>query len=291
MKKATFIIILSSLLFACNDSEIVLPRPEKKISVAGFFNTDSLFIHICENTYMFDYENWDSIVDIENANVTVLENGIPMPNITKKKIERDLYRPGYYYTSSQLPIEGNEYSLQITAPGYPEVKSTTYIPQGIPIDVDSWIVDENYLLVEFKVSFSDPANNENFYMLELRDYSGVVSLYSHVQIYSSDPVIEASLTSSWNQLLFSDKSIDGKNYSLIFRANLNWYAETFTVRLNCLSDDLYKHFLSFEQWYVNYYDGFSEPVLVYQNINGGVGIFAGYSYREFDIQNPFYSPK
>lgn len=283
------LIAMSVLAISCStEVDVSIPEPQKKICVAGFFNPDSLFINLSQSTYIFNYEGWDTIIDIQNANVIVLEDGIEMPNIIKKSIERELYRPGFYYTSSKNPVEGKTYTLNVSAPGYPKIYSSTYIPYSVPFSVNNVLVNPKDLVIEYTITFTDPLEYTNYYMIEFWDLSQINNLYPQLRIECNDPIVEERLNSSYNQPLFNDKSINGKTYSITLKVQASYYSPKYKIRLVSLSEHLYKHFLSYEQWEKNYYDGHAEPVLIYQNIKDGVGIFGGYSYREIIIDNPFY---
>lgn len=285
MKKNIFALVLLFVFFACNtDVDVVIPRPEQKIEIAGFFNPDSLFIVLTENKYIFDFENYGHYIDIQNAVVSIYENDKLISNIVKKELNRNLYpRDLFYYTASQLPEEGVRYKLEVTAPGYPSVISETYIPKGVSFTADSW-VSGGYL--DIKINFTDPVEEKNFYILELRDFSGLQELYTYFPIECEDPIVDVK--TERGQLLFTDYTINGKAYSMLFKCYPSWYDKTLTVRLLSLSEDLYKYFISVKQWNQNNFGGFSESVIVYSNIKGGIGIFGGYSYRSIEIPNPFY---
>jgi|GEM_PF-5109168 len=287
-----YIIVALSIIFSgcSSDIEVDLPKPKNKISVAGFLNPDSVFLHFSQNTYILDHENWGNVVDIQNISINLKENENEIPNLERKFLNRGIFRSVYYFTSIKKPEEGKTYTLTVSAPGYPTINSQTYIPYSVPFTLESRVSNQYTNSMEFIVTFNDPADKVNYYMVEFWDLSQIDDLYPLKRIECHDPIVEEALsTTSWGQPIFSDKAINGKTYSIrFFVHNLGIFTPKYKIRFVSLSEDLYKYFLSMEQWSKTYYDGFGEPVILYQNIMNGIGIFGGYSYKEIEFENPFY---
>ena len=109
--------------------------------------------------------------------------------------------------------------------------------------------------------------NDTFYY---EDY------YSNAYLNSSNnPAIDEVLTSS---AFFKDDFFDGKTYTIDANAeylNLYSYKIKFYVKLYSLSEDNYKYRLSYGKFIESGNNPFAEPVQVYNNIDGGYGIFGG----------------
>jgi hypothetical protein len=169
---------------------------------------------------------------------------------------------------------------------------------------------------KLKLVFTDPAQQSNFYRLKIEeanltitydsetDKTNVVPYYGQLYINSEDPIFgndsDAGILGSGSNNLnavFNDLLINGKTYSieLIYATDyLNMYSGNST---NEFEGDTYFNYsfkiykvelISLSEPYFNYLntsalqessgnDPFSDPVLVYTNIENGTGIFGASS--------------
>lgn len=143
-------------------------------------------------------------------------------------------------------------------------------------------------------------------LVQVMDY-----IYSNSAIASDDPVFSTNenademLLGSTNQsglTIFSDALLNGKAYNLTFYLNENifyYFREKgmdttrgdfyrVTIELQSLTKDTYYYFKSLGSFNWISQGFLTEPVLVYSNINNGIGIFGAFSSSINTIQNGEY---
>ena len=269
--------------------DIEIPEHEPSLSVTAHFEAQdtSLIVYVSRSAGILDSVYLDS-VRIKDATVTVLRDGAlwqTVPHVGE----------GHYYLAMDEAIgtSPHSYTLQITAPGYESVESRQDMPAFVPIQEATFTAqgglnpdgDEvNTLVVEFE----DPAGEDNFYYLEalafIPDTFSPSGYYTYkLGLGSEDALVEYHDTG----VIFKDGPIDGKKYAL-----KTWFQDSLyeipgarlTVRLHSISRDRYLFLRT-----LDLYDGaqdnpFAEPVLVHNNIEGGVGIFTVGSVAERVIE-------
>lgn len=170
-------------------------------------------------------------------------------------------------------------------------------------------------ILKTKISFTDPPNEENFYRLVVRQnygfYTGDKNLPYNIEIpvllsnnniswiESDDPLLnpaeDEDILGSYtgNEYnIFSDEKISGKEYELSFDLNFNGdYVDTiyhefthFTIQLQSISKDLYYYLISYSSYKMTDGNFFSEPVLVYSNVENGLGIFGAFNSAKRSIK-------
>ncbi len=187
-----------------------------------------------------------------------------------------------------------------------------------------WIYEKRIL--KTKISFTDPPNEENFYRLVVQQdygfYKGDKSLpynsetpvlltyNSYAWIDSEDPLLNPdeeedilgdNTGNDYN--VFSDEKISGKDYELSFDLNFNGtYVDTtyhefthFTIQLQSISKELYYYLISYSNHKNRDGDFFSEPFLVYTNVENGLGVFGAFNstgrsikFGEYPKENVYY---
>ena len=171
-----------------------------------------------------------------------------------------------------------------------------------------WSNTDNYFRI--KINIKDPAHIKNFYRLLVNvdvethydpEYTErydipVIESYTASGFISEDPVITngnppednsdfSIITFEQNHFgVFTDEMFDGQEYPLnvfIPSPYENYYGGyyffttkrkyTLKIRLQSLSEDLYRYYTSLQK-YTYYNDELIEPVRVYNNVEGGLGI-------------------
>lgn len=231
------------------------------------------------------------------------------------------------YSSSTLrPRAGSTYRLEVTMPGYQDARTETILPDAVPLlGVDTATVvqtdDEfgyTYTEWEIGVRFRDPPVDHNFYRLIVReeygyyvgdkslpytnDFPVVISSYD-IYVESDDPLLSPDAESgifgtdeSNSFSVFSDELIDGKEHVLNFSLGYNpeppdtAYHEfhRIVIYFQSITEDLYSYLRSYSaQWSGG--DGvFTEPVIVYSNVEGGLGVFGACTSSKFDFTRGNY---
>ena len=297
--------------FVSPDSQIVA-----HVSVSRFFLKDSI-----------DFRNEN------NAEVNLWVNGI-----LKEKLTNDTLG---IYTGNYKPTLSDNLKLTVNVPQMKEVSATTdFVEAPVILAADTQVVYGSKRLltcgpncydtvgirysykVNFKLKFTDNANQKNYYRLLVRkitytgnwnddtynidtvanndlpsygafDFTDVISGNTKNPLTADDTNALSGLMLDQNNdyHVFSDDLINGKTYTLEFNTNHETdrfflidnlrYAYGNTLRneiyvsLQSISKEYYQYLLTrAASKTINY---FSEPIQVYTNIKGGVGILGSYT--------------
>lgn len=285
------------LLFGCTkEINIELPVKEPKIVVNSLFSDDTqVSVFIFKTRTPFDEKEFL----IENANVLIY---------TGNTTDTLQYMGEGIYTSNLLSKVNTEYQLEVKANGFEKVTTRDYIPNQIPQPVissfkDSIGVDEEgYYFSQFAISFIDNANEKNYYEVFIEHLLFEDEIWSR-NCFSKDLIIAYEGLNDYhpNTIIFSDDFINGIEKEL----SINYYPVTYgnpTGGQGELVDTNYKvivHFRSISESYYKYkkrlvvhlagqefdfWAGSGEPVQMFSNVEGGYGIFAGYTEKVDTIQ-------
>jgi hypothetical protein len=307
MKPAYYLyIFLSIIVFGCETTEKIddFPLRPSKLVVNCYFNADSI--------WEFQVSKSLSVLDnaplkvIKNASIRLFSEGVLLDTINT--MDED----GFYRSTENLPEEGREYSIEVSSPGFKDVlnaKDITPIKPSIT-NVNVVITDSvfysydayyNYGHVKgsFEITFPDQKGVSNYYQFKafyidsLFYYYEKGPVFSHlerryVSVSSEDISVENS-TEYGNIVLINDHIYDGQDYtfSLDFE---EWSAKKgidYYLELTSLTREGFLYRKSINEYDNSRNDPFSEPVIIYSNVNNGFGIFSGFSSNLFKVSNPF----
>jgi hypothetical protein len=256
-------------------------------------NTFSDFVFV-EDQDTFIYYNWSKY---NEEDYFIFENG--------------------YYTSPSIKISSNQnYSITVSAPDFESVTSNIDVPSIVPIEeIDTFITQlpQQYTL-NARINFTDPIQEKNFYLLEMEKVSLYLSedsnnqwnqpnyFYTKAIISPDDPVFEKENTGIFSvggsaYPIFKDNLIDGKNYSISFGIESvytnveftgfpfnnswgdlkNYQLDVYKINFYSISESYYQYFKTKSMQHFADGDPFSDPVMVYTNIENGMGIFGSSS--------------
>lgn len=232
-------------------------------------------------------------IDIRDAEVSLFEG----QNLAEKLkyVAGDDNNPGTYQTLDFRPTVGKEYTLHVFAPGFVPVHAQSSIPDPVPIRSLSLrhlnsATAAGQIIYDYKllVDYDDPADEENYYDLRIRQmvtpfmiaYNGdtvKMQPYTKSIKFLHGPTSEDdNLTPS---LLFRDKpNAEGVELSLQSRIDpTREILGDLVAELRTVSIDYYEFQRSLARNQQNPTGGINEPALIYNNVQSGVGIFAGYN--------------
>ena len=319
--KTNLIFFLITLLFIFSScyKELDLEKYQKppKVVLNSAISTDNVVTASVSKT-IFYTETESSNACITDADVELYVNGVfleKMPFINNTSIEnRGLYCSSYVPKNNdlikilaktnigtvwaediipnQIEIDNVEFSYR----KYEDSGSIRYLPDGTET------IAEKYE-IRYSITFTDEANKKNYYCIRIENEhkTEVFGLLD----YSSDPVFQDQKSildgSTANKLIegqggrtFSDKLIDGKQYSITILESeqtffYDWGENIYRrIILYSLSESYY-HYLtgllnvdnSISGNLIEF--GFSEPTPFYSNITGGVGILGTVQYSSMVI--------
>ncbi len=277
------IILLFVILVSCEKIiDINIPEKDKKIVVNSIISTDSLVkVNVSKSLNILDNQN---AVFLNDASVKLYEDNVfieQLQNTTN----------GNFESQSFYPSVGKKYKIEVSHSNLNTVTAENKIPVKVAINsIDTVSKNtEGYSSYELTINFTDPVNDTNYYFLEAKtkmpldyDYNTGKPIgydMQNIYIFSDDKIVQAGVDHNGG-IVFSDNLINGQTYPLKVQVDkYNFYEDTNMVYfyLNSVSKDFYLYVISFSMNVNNQDNPFAEPVQVYENINNGYGIFAGYS--------------
>lgn len=283
IKNLIFIfIIFSTLLSACEDKEVDLKFPEDplKLAVFGFLSPEDTITTIFVNKTRPIFSRPSSFSTIENAIVKITHNG------KEYILPFDSQKAVYSIHQDQLKIRaGESYRLEVSAPNYKTVTAKTIVVGEMNKTLEFLGYEEtedknnmSYINVNLKLKWKDDANTKNYYTLTMKfdDMAGIVGRLEN-SFYDDK---------NWNgkekhskDLFFSYYKYKGKEQKFL--------EKKLSVALLNVDEAYYLYHKTANEFSDNDGNPFSEPFLIYSNIENGVGVFC--SYQKYVITEKWKS--
>ncbi len=249
---------------------------------------------------------------IRNADVRLYANG--------RQTNRLSADDGEYFFDC-LPQASDTLDLQVLVPGYPMVQAGTRVPAEPDVEVLETAYDSLSQTCQVKVRIHDP-QGKNYYRISFDGWiRNITNYYDHNGVFESDTtepefislwfsssdvvftdatsvdfLLEQGETSvSGRSLRFSDRLFDGKSYTMVFNLSLgnvcvDLLSDTsqypYTVCISALSGDRYLYDNTLEKA-DDEFAILSEPVQIYTNVQGGIGVFAASNNRKIKLKPVF----
>lgn len=299
--KDILILFLVGTLFAGCEKYIDFTGDDvpERLVLNGRIQADSVFSIELSNS--LGYTDLGVIRGIENARVDVL-NGQGQFMETLTDFGNGIYR------GTATAAMGETYTVQASAANFPEISAVDNVPFAVPIS--SWdtafvTIDEfQPEALEITFGLSDPGDLDNFYMIEVfqvqlyyLDFVGFDpntgnAIYD--TIYYENPVrqqiffstTDVILTSEFDvglgevrvyndRFVFSDILFNGTSRQ--FKVDVDFFdpSGTLELRLTSCSSDFFNYVRTLQRFEYTNGDPFVEPVLVFNNVAGGLGIWGG----------------
>ena len=236
-------------------------------------------------------ENTDTVID--DGTVELYINDVFVERL-KPAVDTTAWGDiNHYYIGTTTPKVADRVTLRASSAEFPEwVSGSATIPES-PVLGDLTIehsesVEEGYTNLSARVEFSDPAGEQNYYLLS----GSLVKQYDNPYAYAQRLYFEYSdiafregkaegvldeLLGEWgDNALFADTMIDGlQGYPLTMEceyASDYWNEPITSFEVACFQIDqhLYKYLRSEEL--ADNAAMFGEPVQIYTNVEGGIGV-------------------
>lgn len=280
--------LMTTLLISCElIVDVEIPFEAKQVTANAFFNPDSLWsVHLNLNRNILDEEPFREIND---AQVVIFEGDNAIATLTNMGY-------GRFRSDNKTPEPGKTYGISVSAPGHDDLHASSSIPfpsRITSVEVYETTSNQSTML---KVKLKDDGSETNFYELyvdlenEYYNYDKKqMEFWSHtLQLISEDPAIQNDNDSYANSIVFKDALFNGREVDLTFRtagAGISHHG-MITVTLRTLSEDGYNYLRTLRLQDMTSGDPFAQPVNVYNNIQNGFGIFAGYSASVYTRNKP-----
>ena len=276
------------LLLSCElIVDVDVPFEAKQITVNSFFNPDSLWsVHLSLNRDILDEKPH---LEINEAQVVVFEGDNAIDTLTN-------IGHGRFRSDNERPEIGKTYTLSVTKAGYSDIYSSSFIPSPSPVTNIDLYESSATNSTMIKVTINDNGAEKNYYELymdvgtEYYNYTTEQGEYFGypVQLSSKDPALADDNERFSNSIVFSDARFNGKETELTFQTSgwgLSRHGRA-TVKLRTVSEDGYNYVRTARLQEMTSGDPFAQPVNVYNNIQNGFGIFAGYSTSVYAKSGP-----
>lgn len=304
MKHFLFYSIFLILICACQKEKVEIPDTGRKLVINGLITTDSLInVRISKSYYFKTPMNGVIYSEFESAEVCFYKNNIYLDSLyysNRGTDNEEIYYKSNYWSKAVFPLPGNEYKIKVKRPGFPDATATTIIPGLVKIEkVDtsrivtkpgSGITD---FIMNCRIEFTDPPAEKNYYLFNIIKTQLLPREKGYTDFDCHDPVIEEDLGGAGFRgkvlkygYAFSDKLIDGKKYSLNVSFDGSYYWNSpynpnprtsyiYYFRLYSITEDYFKFIQTLNLFNATFLNPLDEPVMVYSNVSGGYGIFAG----------------
>ncbi len=211
-----------------------------------------------------------------------------------------------YYTIDYRPQPGDRLDLNVQVPGHGTVSATTRVPAPAAVSnlrTTKRVDEHGYTICTLHFNLQDPAGEDNYYLIRIRQNEGTASHYSYRPFICSDPLIveqsnvvdiiggiDGGNPNEWygRRLYFRDDNINGQNHDMEISFGEDYESSvrnySYQMEITTLTRDRYLYEVTTDLYSDDVSDAlFSEPVQIHHNINGGIGIFAARNTILVDI--------
>ena len=272
MKNIVILLIISLIpaFFACEKTiHIDIPDNDPKPVAQAFLSPDDEYINVFLTWSVPLYHEFDwSFKDITDADVFIIKNG--------NKYKLDYINPqfqeenGYYeIEASKIVINpGDEINLEINTKNGIKVTGKTIIPVkpdfNLTLQKTDSMVNEGYYTYDFKFTAKNKAEY-NYYRLN------AIAYYSYTN--NQTTYVDSSIiyTASDNPELY--KIPQGN--SIYIKYESYRYIDSLKISVLHTDEAYYEYHKSI--WNFEGDNPFAEPVIIYSNIENGLGVFSSYN--------------
>lgn len=291
-----------------------------QVVVNGIFTPDSLWsVHVSETVPAVG--KYQDLKPIKNAEITLYEGNTLLEKL--QHIEEGFYfsftrtpQIGKTYTLKVNVAGFDPVEATATLPKAPDISLVSKKIERLPNAPD----DYGERRIEFGFQLKDAANSQDYYGFilqnkvrerredlpnDIRFYEGYFrGEFDHIAIQDgeADSFGTDGKIYCYNECPFADVLLNGKTEIITMKSILslktrqwNWTNATTgqvfkysviyepSVRFMSLSKELYQYLKAKKKQEQGDSSPFSEPVNIQSNIKGGLGIFAGYISKEWQI--------
>jgi len=287
----TIALFVFILLCGCELTlEVDIPHDKESLVVNSIFAADSLWqVSVSYDRAILDTHPFKIV---EDADVVIYDESGPVETLKLNNQE------SYYRSAANKPVPGKRYEIRVSAPGHDPVSAFAYTPRATEIvsvkTRDTFIND--HPATAFDITIQDDPSVENYYRVFVATESynfypntnAPTLFYSRMSLESDDPLLADENNLSEGGVLIKDALFNGKEAKLSVKmlqyGNGNDYGKI-RVNVETLSREAYDYFITSQLQYNTSDDPLAQPVKVFNNVEGGFGIFAGYNQSTAYLQD------
>ncbi|NDV97177.1 DUF4249 domain-containing protein [Dysgonomonas sp. 521] len=298
------IIVVSSCQYEREvDIDIITIKPQLVLNSLLFAERDSTYFYLTKSRSAFKDSNtfwrWeDSEFEyVEDADMQMTLNGESF-QLKYSKVDSAYIFPDRLNANDNIELKVNQKDGELKA------KTTLPAPPSI-ISVDTAKVYKSFgetkgNFLQFKIKMKDYPIETNYYRLlvdigiTLYSWSGWHNWYDSFytsQYYTNDPILTngmpPNIISNFDIVkfpenylsIFPDKLFENDEYTLTFYIDYSYITlgderdkGYVTVKIQSITEDLYNYYFSVQRNDYISSGGYNEPVVIYNNIEGGLGI-------------------
>ena len=292
-------------LGACETVVDVEPPPhEPRLVAQSFFTQDSLWV--VRVTRSVAYPGTERPAYVDDATVEIWQGD-------RLVVRPPLVRSGRYDATAPGAAADRRYTLHVAAPGLPSLEGTDALPAPPRIARFHETVEHRADSVwrfhhsRVELTIDDPPGEDNYYGLlvvevgevddrtkgETEPYGPTLFTFESDDAALGEGMFDVfpSEKRRYRSAVFADGLFDGSTYTLDFDVRYNdapaaapyHTRRAFTIVLLSVSEDFYRHWKTAEEQADVNENPFAEPLRVHTNLDGGFGVFAGFSYARRPI--------
>lgn len=274
---------MTIILFSCEKYiDMEIPDRGRKLAANCLYNdSGEVTVYLRKSKFILDNTDYDYV---SGARIVFFENGIARDTLSE-------VTPGLYKTNGFIPSQGAIHLINIQK-DQEEISASSHIPKAVPfLLTDTIRVQTQYNdYLRFRIQIHDPSDTDNYYLIRFKiapeeNFPEPLE-YLYLYFYTDEPFIE-NYSDEFG--IFSDILFKGQSQIMSFDLELSHFSNDTNklyIDLLSVSEDMYMYLLTSLTQQNSSNSPFSEPVMVFNNIENGYGIFAGYTIYQDSIIIP-----
>lgn len=284
VRNSVLLVLLLPTLWACEQFlEVELPGQEPRLVLNALLEpSDTIRVYLSKSKGILEGKEYDGFEFVNDGKVFLKTEDGGILSLSFIDKSRPFEPEAYYYLAGYDFKANEQYEILAESAGYKEISGQVQFPERVAIkeltfknlgpEANSEISD----LLEFTMKFDD-LPGMNFYELTGKIYGK--STTRENSFYGGDlyprPVNPAYGRDFFTQngILFDDILLTGDDSEMVFRVSMpRDYDLDVTINLSHVSESYYRYEETVGLQGYNRGDFLSQPVLVYNNIQNGMGI-------------------
>lgn len=269
--------------------DVDVPIEKQTLVLNSFFNPDSTWkAKVSLSRHILDEAPYPSV---ENALIVVFDGENPIDTLA--------HDAAGFYRSDERPQAGKSYSMRAITADYGTANASSGCPEFVQAEfspIQSGTGEYGMPEYSLTISFKDPPG-KNFYQIMaigeyryMNPYTGQGFLNrSNMRIWSDDEGIDDEEIGNPEGFFFPDVLFDNQAFSINVKFTPNMWGGNskakYFLYFRVLNEDYYKYKVTSILQNNTASDPFAQPVKVYNNIENGFGIFAGFNQNVLVIEN------